>query len=451
MNEMTNTDMHKRWEKLLTPFRVSSKGIVKDEESLRNSFITDQDRILFSSSFRRLSKKTQVHPLNRNDHIHTRLTHSLEVACVGRTLGLNFGDFLQKRGELPENFTPRDIGDLVYASCLAHDIGNPPFGHAGESAIQDWFLNPSHNTFVSSLSPVQRTDFEAFDGNAQGLRVVASLENNKDTGGLRLSFPTIAAFVKYPNSSYAAVEKGTKKFNFYETEKEQFDTIFSHLELKLGEKNYIRHPLAYISEAADDICYRIIDMEDAFELKILTYDDILHVITPIQKELGVQLEKFKSLESNRRRVSMLRTLVIGKMVKSCTQAFQDNYEDIMRGEQFSLIKKCDAPAQQYMQNAKDIFYTKIAKEPKKIALEIGSYNVYKQLLDVFIPATYYKVQGLSLTYKNEKALELMGVNAPVDKDDLNAAYHRVIDFITGMTDSYATFVSRQFSGTGESA
>ncbi len=442
MDELTT------WEKLLTPFRFSSRHVHIDENP-RGAFIIDQDRILFSSSFRRLSKKTQVHPLTRNDHIHNRLTHSLEVACVARTLGQSVGHFLAAKKILPVSKTPHDLGSLLYAACLAHDMGNPPLGHAGESAIQDWFSDPVHNDFIRNLSPLQQLDFQSFDGNAQGFRIVTCLENNKDNGGFRLTFPTLATFVKYPNSSLDAVANGKKKFNFYQTEQEHFDMVFSHLRLKVAHGKYRRHPLAYISEAADDICYRIIDVEDAFELKILTYQDIMEIIAPIEAELFIDKARFENMDSNRRRVSMLRTLIINKMIDSVFEAFKDSYEEVLVGEQFSLIDKCDEAAQKYMNLAKTAFYTKIAKEPKKIALEIGSYNMYKHLLDVFIPAACYNKNGTPLSYKDEKALELMGVNAPSPGDDLNMAYHRVIDFITGMTDSYATFISRQFSGTGE--
>ncbi len=437
-----------KWRALLAPYRHSSKGAQMGEDS-RGAFVIDQDRILFSSSFRRLSKKTQVHPLNRNDHIHTRLTHSLEVACVGRTLGLQVGQFLEENKSMPDNLVPHDIGSLLYAACLAHDVGNPPFGHAGESAIRDWFAAPEHTKYLHELSHIEKLDFQCFDGNAQGFRVVTALENNKDNGGFRLTFPTIASFVKYPNSSIEAATKGKVKFNFYQTEQEHFNEVFSTLGLQKQNGKYVRHPLAYLSEAADDICYRIIDIEDAYELKILKYSDILQILSPVLSELNILEGKLQSMDSDRRRVSMLRTLVINKMIKSSFVSFKQNYDRIMDGEQFNIIDTCDDAAKEYMKNAKDAFYDIIAKEPKKLALEIGSYNMYKHLLDVFIPATYCKINNFSLTYKSEKALDLMGMNAPTQKDNLNKAYHRVIDFITGMTDSYATFISRQFSGTGE--
>lgn len=439
--------MKNRWEKLLNPLRYTKDGPKVAPEDFRGPFAIDQDRILFTSSFRRLSKKTQVHPLTRNDHIHNRLTHSMEVACVARTLAVHVGNFLKENDHLPLGVEPYNIGEIVYAACLVHDIGNPPFGHAGESAIQDWFADPVNNRYVEQLDPMEKADFQSFDGNAQGLRVVTALENNKDRGGLRLTFPTIAAFVKYPRSAHAAQVEKKKKFNYYQAEEKMFDEIFSELGLKNGSV-YLRHPLAYLTEAADDICYRIIDMEDARELKIITYNDFRNVIEPIYAELDVQEERLRAMDSDRRRMSMLRTLVIGKMITSTVQAFKNNYDKVISGEIFSLVDDCDQAAVQYMDSAKEIFNKKIMHEAQKISLEIGSYSLYKILLDAFIPATFNKIKSNPLSYKESRALDLMGVNAPSQDDDLYRAYLRVIDFVTGMTDFYATFLSRQFSGTG---
>lgn len=438
--------MKDKWQKCLNPLRFTSNGPKILESELRNPFIIDQDRILFSSSFRRLAKKTQVHPLTRNDHIHNRLTHSLEVACVARTIGLHIGYFIQKEGHIPDAVEPYNIGEIVYAACLAHDIGNPPFGHAGESAIQDWFKDSDNEQFIKELTKKQQMDFQSFDGNAQGLRVITALENNKDKGGLRLSFPTIAAIVKYPRSSYEALGMENTKFNYYQSEQSIFEEIFSSLGLSNG-KGYSRHPLSYVTEIADDICYRIVDIEDALELKIISFDEIINVISPIEKIINIDKEKLNCMDSDRRRLSMLRTLIIKEMVKSAVEAFKEKYKQIMEGTTSPLIAHCNIQCREYMDKAKDIFNNKIKNEPQKMALEIGAYGTYKILLDVFIPATFNKIKKMKLSYKDTRALDLMGVNAPVENDNLYLAYLRVIDFVTGMTDSYATFISRQFSGT----
>lgn len=217
-----------QWKKLLAPWRKTSDARREDTlNAVRNPFLVDYDRLIFASSFRRLARKTQVHPLVRNDHIHNRLTHSLEVGCVGRSLVMTVGAALQERGDLPAPYGPEHLGQIVQAACLAHDIGNPPFGHAGEEAIRDWFCDQAgKNGCFGPLREEERADFMAFDGNAQGFRVVNALENNKDRGGLRLTFPVVASLVKYPRSAREALDRHSRKFNFYTAERELFAEIF---------------------------------------------------------------------------------------------------------------------------------------------------------------------------------------------------------------------------------
>ena len=299
---------------------------------MRSPFVQDYDRIIFSSSFRRLAKKTQVHPLVRNDHIHNRLTHSLEVSSVGRSLALLAGQGLVERGCLPQEYSPEHLGQIMQAACLAHDIGNPPFGHAGEEAIRDWFKDAGHaKHYLKDLRPAERADFEAFDGNAQGFRVVNTLENNKDTGGFRLTFPVLASLVKYPCSAHEALGRSSSKFNYYTAEQEIFTDVFSTLGL-VHDGRARRHPLSYLLEAADDICYRIIDMEDACELRIITYQDIKDVMAPLLSDSDMDCERLAGMDSDRRRSGMLRTRAMGCIIPSVAQTFLDNYEDIMAGK-----------------------------------------------------------------------------------------------------------------------
>lgn len=441
--------MKEKWEKLLNYQRFNGSSFSGNEFDLaRNPFIIDQDRIIFSSSFRRLGKKTQVHPLSRNDHIHNRLTHSIEVASVARSIAVKVGTIVQTKGHLPDIFYPDHFGHIVQAACLAHDIGNPPFGHAGESAIQDWFCDPANHKYIKDIPDVCQTDFKLFDGNAQGFRVLNALENNKDRGGLRLTGATLGALVKYPLSAYEANGNSKKKFNYYQAEKDIFQTVFESLGLIRGG-GFARHPLSYIAEAADDICYRIIDIEDARELRVLSFKDMLEITEPLHGDISIDMPKLDSLDSDRRRSSVLRTNVIGALIKAAEEAFTDNYDKIIEGNaEDSLIEMCNSNVINYMKNAKNVFNEKIKHEPQKIALEIGTYSMYRTLLNVFIPACYGKIKGENLSYKDERALDLMGVNRPMENDDLYKGYLRVIDFITGMTDNYATFIAEQFSGSG---
>lgn len=401
-----------RWTRMLAPVRNSQTdpaGVVFD--ITRSPFIQDYDRILFSNSFRMLARKTQAHPFATNDHVHHRLMHSLEVSSVGRSLGIMVGYFLKERQELPDAITPEHIGQIVQAACLAHDIGNPPFGHGGESALQDWFRDPVNNDrYLSELTERQKADFKSFDGNAQGFRVVTAIENHKDKGGLRLTYPTLAAMVKYPRSAYDAMGDGSSKFNYYQSDKHTFHAVFSTLGLANGQ-HYRRHPLSYLTEAADDICYCIIDMEDALEL------------------------------------GLIRARLITLMIDATFTAFTECYDDLMDNDDIhSLLEHTTEDIREYLERARRLFFDVILKNHAKIALEIGSYTLYKRILDTFIPACHQAKSGKRLTSRDKQALILMGNDAPGETDDLYMAYIRVIDFITGMTDPRATFLSRQLAG-----
>lgn len=440
-----------QWTRLLLPVRYYRADPRKRElDVTRSPFIQDYDRILFSHSFRMLARKTQAHPFSSNDHVHHRLMHSLEVASAGRSLGIRVGYFLRERGDLPEQITPEHIGQIVQAACLAHDIGNPPFGHGGESALQDWFRdNVNNERYLSELTERQKADFKSFDGNAQGFRVVTAIENHKDKGGLRLTYPTLAAMVKYPRSAYDAMGDGSCKFNFYQSEKATFDAVFSTLGLKAG-RYYHRHPLSYLTEAADDICYCIIDMEDALELGIIGFADLMSVIAPVYDRLGLDPERLAGMDSDRRRAGLVRAKLIALMIDAAFEAFVAHYDAIMGGEAIhSLLDHTSAPVLAYLEKARTLFFNVILKNHSKIALEIGSYTLYKRILDTFIPACHHAKTGRQLTYREQQALTLMGTDAPGEDDDLYMAYIRVMDFITGMTDPRATFLSRQLAGITE--
>lgn len=448
MSENETEKRKSQWTKLLSPVRhnnIDPADVVFD--ITRSPFIQDYDRILFSNSFRMLARKTQAHPFAVNDHVHHRLMHSLEVSSVGRSLGIMAGYFLKERSELPDFITPEHIGQIVQAACLAHDIGNPPFGHGGESALQDWFRDTANNDrYLSELTERQKADFKSFDGNAQGFRVVTALENHKDRGGLRLTYPTLAALVKYPRSAWDAMGDGSSKFNFYQSEKKVFDAVFTTLDLKNGSR-YHRHPLSYLTEAADDICYCIIDMEDALELGIIGFSDLENVIGPIYDRLVLNPKRMASMDSDRRRAGLIRAKLITLMIDATFSAFRTHYDAIMDGENVHcLLDHTEEDVREYMDRARTLFFDVILKNHSKIALEIGAYTLYKRLLDTFIPACHQAKTGKRLSYRDQQALTLMGIHAPTGNDDLYMAYIRVMDYITGMTDPRATFLSRQLAG-----
>ena len=243
------------WNKLLSKKRYYSKTEIEEDkyqEYYRSSFHKDYDRLIFSNSFRRLAKKTQVHPLSNNDHVHNRLTHSLEVASVGRSLGLKAGEFLQK---FDKTINPYDVAYIIQTACLAHDIGNPPFGHAGEEVIKEWFSKNKSKQFLKDLYNKKSNDFHHIDGNAQSFRIVSQLENNLFAGGMNLTFATLGTLIKYPYSSSNCKNTGKSKFNYFQSEKKFFKLLFKELDLINDDGTYRRHPLSFLMEVSDDICY----------------------------------------------------------------------------------------------------------------------------------------------------------------------------------------------------
>lgn len=262
------------WNTLLTRERLGKPTQGTDELG-RSPFHKDHDRIIFSGAFRRLGRKTQVHPVSSNDHIHTRLTHSLEVSCVGRSLGMRVGEVL--RDALPEWCSPADLGMIVQSACLAHDIGNPPFGHSGEDAIRYWFQQAAARGWLDDMSDAERSDFLNFEGNAQGFRVLTQLEYHQFDGGMRLTYATLGAYLKYPWTSRHAEALGYKKHKFgcYQNEQQLLEQITTKLGLPcIDNQRWARHPLVYLMEAADDICYGLIDLEDGLEMELLDYAEV---------------------------------------------------------------------------------------------------------------------------------------------------------------------------------
>lgn len=438
--------MEMNWKSLLSPSRFSNEE-EGQEQSGRSTFHKDCDRIIFSSSFRRLGKKTQVHPLASNDHIHTRLTHSIEVASVGRSLGITIGERIQD--DLPEGISASNLGQIVQAACLAHDIGNPPFGHAGEEAIKSWFSQSKISHLLEGLNESQKNDLKYFEGNAQGFRVITQLECYPFDGGMRLTYASIASMLKYPWTSREISR--IKKFSSFGTEEKILEKVADQVGLiKEDEFKYCRHPLAFLSEAADDICYRILDLEDAHEMGSLSFDEILSILKPLfgnDKKLNTIVDS--DAISNRRKMSYLRGRSIGCAIDHVSEAFMENLPQIMLGKyKDELISSCPNSIRVPLDNAKKIAREKIFKHPRKIELEIGSFTTVGILLEAFCTAVREQIYGHTLSFRGERILSMMGINAPKCSDDLYNSYMRVLDYISGMTDSYATHIAKQIGGMG---
>ncbi len=326
------------WHRLLCTDRLRDPNA--REERGRSPFQRDLDRITFSAAFRRLAHKTQVHPISPNDHVHTRLTHSVEVACVGRSLGTMVGHEIAKKWD--SNILPDHVGYAVQAACLAHDIGNPPFGNSGEDAIRAWFdRNFGKKMTTTQLIGGERPeDFRNFDGNAQGFRIFTQLEDSKWEGGLRLTYGVLGALAKYPIASNVAPRDkyiGQHKFGFFQSEELYFFEIADKIGLiqrNAGIPYWCRHPLAFLVEAADDICYAIIDIEDGFELGYLTFQEAKEVLRPIAPNALLTSSMAPS-----EKIGKLRAVAIGNLIEECVNVFVDNEDELLNGSfQSSLVK-----------------------------------------------------------------------------------------------------------------
>jgi dGTPase len=457
------------WTSLLTDKRFRSP---REDDSQRDDgrspFQKDIDRITFSSAFRRLGRKTQVHLLSKNDHVHTRLSHSLEVSCVGRSLGVRVGKWLDRehKEELPEGFLPSAIGEIVQGACLAHDIGNPPFGHAAEDAIRRWFqenLDIDARDRNKGLSQAQRLDLERFDGNAMGFRTVTHREYFEGGGGMRLTYATLGTLLKYPWTSHFAEPK--PKFGSFQTEYESLREIAAELGLieKIHDRSeskaeYARHPLAYLVEAADDICYQILDIEDAIELNLLRPEYLKSQFAEaIRTELTRDQQSLLENKSVSWRIKngLLRGKMVGRMVGDVVNVFKTHYSEIMEGTfQKSLVS---ATADNCLCSRLDALYSDkeerladwIYRNDRNVPLELGVYSVFRTLLEASREAAYEIVARGHLSYKTEIIRKFIRQDAEdrfKDKD-LYGVIMLFLDYITGMTDDYATYVNKQLLGT----
>ena len=427
------------WETLLSATRYSHPS---SPDPNRSEFHKDYDRIVFSTAFRRLGRKTQVHPFSINDHVHSRLTHSIEVSSVGRSLAISVFNRIHEL--LPKHLNEQQFGTIVQSACLAHDIGNPPFGHAGEAAIRDWFANHRDSEPFHELSDREMSDFLNFDGNAQGHRILSKLEYHFLDGGMRLTYATIGAMVKYPQLA----SHGTPSSIFC-TEADLFRETCQTLGLpESADGIWARHPLSFLMEAADDICYAILDVEDAIELGILGFADVRDLfILLCNHEVDVD-EEFREQQGNFRDfLSSIRGRAIQNLIEDIAQVFTDHYPEIMRGElRKSLLDLSKSDPVLGIRMAKRLGRERIYPDRRKTELEVGSYTTLSTVLEAFIPGVHsYRKRGLQ-SYRAERIVRLMGKSKVDAAPTPTEAYHQVLDFVSGMTDNYATYLARQIGG-----
>lgn len=437
--------MQMNWEQLLSLKRQGDKGkrLRIEQDDTRLGFEVDYDRIIFSAAFRSLQDKTQVIPLSKTDFVHTRLTHSLEVSVVGRSIGRLVGKkIIEKYPYLKEvhGFQANDFGAIVAAASLAHDIGNPPFGHSGEKAIGEYFSIGKGHQFKEKLTAKEWQDLIDFEGNANGFSVLNSSRPGVE-GGIRLSYATLGAFMKYPKESLP--KKPTKniadkKYGFFQTDKKFFQEVASEMGMIANKSGndigFERHPLAYLVEAADDICYTIIDFEDGINLGLVSEEFALEYLIKLVKD-SIDSSKYKTLETKEDRISYLRALAIGSLINDAVKVFIENEEAIMKGEfPFSLTDKSKYKAQ--MDDIIKISVENIYQSREVIEKEIIGYQIIQTLLDKFITAFNNKYNGTMSNYDG-LLFKMLPEKHQLEKENLYERLLHICHYVSMLTDGNA--------------
>ncbi|SNR39560.1 dGTPase [Dokdonia pacifica] len=437
-----------QWERLLSLKRHgdTNKRLRKEQDETRLGFEVDYDRIIFSSAFRSLQDKTQVIPLSKTDFVHTRLTHSLEVAVVGRSLGRQVGkQLLEKYPHLSEvhGYQFNDFGAIVAAAALAHDIGNPPFGHSGEKAIGDYFKNGNGKRFAAELTAKEYQDLCTFEGNANGFKILTESMPGAE-GGLRLSYATLGAFMKYPKESLPVKPTkhiADKKFGFFQSEKQSFQEVAEELGLlqtrKGNDIGYARHPLTFLVEAADDICYTIIDFEDGINLGLISEEYALEYMVKLVPNINTK--KYYELTTKAARVGYLRALAIGTLIDEAVAIFMKNEEAILEGAfAKALLDKSKYEAQ--IEDILKISISNIYQSQEVVEKEIAGYEILSTLLDKRCNAITN-----TPTHYDRLVLKLFGES---DRGEmpLYQELMKVCNYVSVMTDSKSLRIFQKLKG-----
>ena len=434
------------WSKLLSAKRFGWEEYHKDSPELRGEFQRDFDRIVFSAPFRRLQNKTQVFPLPGSVFVHNRLTHSLEVSCVGRSLGNNIGQILfEKHPDVPYL---KELGAMVSAGCLVHDLGNPPFGHSGEDAITTFFSEGKGCEFEQKLTPEQWADMTSFEGNANALRLLTHQFENKRKGGFVLTYSTLASIVKYPHAAIH-IDGKKKKFGFFDSEKDDYEQIAAELGIMRSPRNpkhYARHPLVYLVEAADDICYQIMDLEDAHKLKIISFEETKELLLNFfeGERRKRNAEKMHVVADVNEQIAYLRSIVIGQLVDACTRVFVENEEAILAGTlEGSLIKNADEHLRNAYETCSRLAVSKVYRSTVVLDVELSGYKIMYTLLEELTQAVMSPQKAFS-----KQLLARISQQYDVYSPDIYTRLQAVLDYVSGMTDVYALDLYRKITGLG---
>jgi dGTPase len=442
------------WVQLLSNKRLGQEQQPHVEDD-RTEFQRDYDRLIFSAPFRRLQNKTQVFPLPGSIFVHNRLTHSLEVSSVGRSLGNDVSRLLLKKHPELINTHITELGSIVSAACLAHDLGNPPFGHSGEKAIGTYF-SEGNGRFLKEyfceetgdgLTEEQWSDLINFEGNANAFRLLTHHFKGRRPGGFVMTYSTLASIVKYPFSSNLSV--GKRKFGFFREEIESYQRIAAELGIikydsPEGTLRYARYPLVYLVEAADDICYEIMDIEDAHKLKILTTDEtkslLLAYFTKEQQERIVQ--RMSTVDDRNEQIVYLRSCVINALETECVRVFVENENKILNGEfEGSLINHINEIPRQAYRACEKVSYQRIYNSKDVVDIEIAGFKVITTLLDLMVQAVIHPNRAFSQLLINRVSTQYE-IKAPT----LYGRILAVLDYISGMTDVYAMDMYRKING-----
>jgi len=438
------------WKKLLSAQRLGkteATNIVRG----RSPFQQDFDRISFSSAFRRLQDKAQVFPLAESSYVRTRLTHSMEVACVGRSLGTGAGVYICDNYDIGE-IQPSDIGAIVAAASLAHDIGNPPMGHSGEETIRDWFCHSEIGlSMKNKMTDKEQADIVNYEGNAQGFRVLAKLQMPDNNGGMQLTSATLAAFAKYPVEAINIKKLSTisdKKFNFFQDDRDLFAQVATNTGLhKLAGQDYAwsRHPLVFLVEAADDISYHIVDFEDGHMLGIISYAEIEELFMNVINDPEAK-KYINTLKDNNRKVEFMRAKAIGKLIGEVIEAFIKNHDIILDGKLnqplVELIPSAEALKIIQKRSVDDIYTYQRAVE-----IEAAGFELTEGLLNTFAAAVNDCAKNEKPSYRSQKMMKLIPEKYHTENNA--SPYLRLLnllDFISSMTDSYAVALYKKIKG-----
>ena len=439
-----------KWTQLISNKRLGQEHRHTERHDDRTEFKRDYDRLIFSAPFRRLQNKTQVFPLPGSIFVHNRLTHSLEVASVGMSLGNDVAQRIiqDKRPELRGTMFEQ-IGQIVSTACLAHDLGNPPFGHSGEKAIQTFFTEGAGNALKSKVSSEFWDDITHFEGNANAFRLLTHQFKGRRAGGFVMTYSTLASIVKYPYASSAASKKG--KFGFFQSEQEYYQRIADEMGIICksapGEPlRYARHPLVYLVEAADDICYEIMDLEDAHKLKILTYDEterlLLGFFDPENQKKILKRIVDEGLQDPNEKVVYMRACIIGKLENECVNTFVENEEAILNGTfEGSLIQHINELQRNAYQQCAKLSVERIYRSRPVLDVELSGYKIMATLMEQMTEAVMHPER-----YYSQQLIERVSSQYDINSNDLETRIMAVIDYIAGMTDIYALDVYQKING-----